>query len=71
MTPAIRDDLAEAHRLAWAHLASPGSWWTGAERIELAATAVAAIADPRSLNAGGTARPIDSSDRNHASRHAP
>jgi hypothetical protein len=49
MTPAIRDDLAEAHRLAWAHLASPGSWWTGPERIELAATAVAAIADPDPL----------------------
>ncbi len=41
----IRDDLADAHRLAWEHLAAPGSWWTGAQRIELARTAAAAIAD--------------------------
>ncbi len=45
MTVAVRSDLAEAHRLAWEHLAAPGSWWTGAQRIELATTALVAIAD--------------------------
>ena len=43
--PTVRDDLAEAHRLAWEHIARPGSWWTGAERIELASTAILALAD--------------------------
>ena len=42
----MRDDLAEAHRLAWDHLATPGSWWSGVERVELASTALLAIADP-------------------------
>ena len=41
----VREDLADAHRLAWEHVAAPGSWWTGAERVELAATALVAIAD--------------------------
>jgi hypothetical protein len=45
----VRDDLAEAHRLAWEHLAAPGSWWSGAERVELARTALVAIADPDPL----------------------
>ncbi len=42
----VRDDLAEAHRLAWEHVAAPGSWWTGAQRVELACTALLAITDP-------------------------
>ena len=41
----VRDDLAEAHRLAWEHVARPGSWWTGAQRVELAATVLIAIGD--------------------------
>jgi hypothetical protein len=41
----VRDDLAEAHRLAWEHIAAPGSWWTGSQRVELACTALMAIAD--------------------------
>lgn len=41
----VRDDLAEAHQLAWAHIARPGSWWTAAQRVELAGTALFAIAD--------------------------
>lgn len=43
---AVRDDLAEAHRLAWEHLARPGSWFTGEQRVELASTVVAAVVDP-------------------------
>jgi len=45
----VRDDLADAHRLAWEHIASPGSWFTGAERVELAHTVVLALADPDPL----------------------
>lgn len=41
----VRDDLAEAHRLAWEHLAAPGTWWTGVERAQLAGTALLAITD--------------------------
>ena len=29
--------MAEAHRRSWEMLASPGDWWTGAERISIAA----------------------------------
>jgi hypothetical protein len=43
--PVIRDDLAEAHRLAWEHIASPGTWWTAVQRIELAATVKLSIVD--------------------------
>jgi len=41
----VREDLADAHRLAWEHIATPGSWWSGAERVELAGTALLAIED--------------------------
>ena len=33
----IRPDIAEAHRDYWRTLARPGSWWTGAERVAIAA----------------------------------
>ena len=33
----VREDIADAHRRAWQRLAAPGSWWTGAERVALAA----------------------------------
>jgi hypothetical protein len=45
LTLAVRDDLADAHRLAWEHIASPGTWY-GPERVELAQTALFAIAVP-------------------------
>lgn len=32
----IRSDLAEAYREAWQHIASPGTWLTGVERIAVA-----------------------------------
>ena len=32
----IRPDLAEAHRRAWEHVAAPGTWLTGAERVAVA-----------------------------------
>jgi hypothetical protein len=43
--PTIRDDLAEAYRLTWEHVTSPGSWWTGAQRLEIAETVLIAISD--------------------------
>lgn len=33
----IRADLVSAYRNYWHQLASPGTWWTGAERIAIAA----------------------------------
>ncbi len=45
----VREDLSHAHRLAWEHIAAPGTWWTGAHRVELATTALQAIADPDPL----------------------
>jgi hypothetical protein len=47
--PTIRADLAEAHRLAWEHIASPGTWWTAAERVEIASTVRLSIEDPDPL----------------------
>jgi alkylhydroperoxidase family enzyme len=35
----IRPDLAEHERRFWAHLAAPGTWWLGAERIAAVAAA--------------------------------
>ena len=39
---AVRDDLAAAHAQAWTALAAPGTWWTGAERVAIAAETRAA-----------------------------
>jgi len=33
----VRDDFAAAHMRFWKRLASPGAWWTGAERVAIAA----------------------------------
>ena len=38
----IRGDLVEAHRRVWRQLAAPGTWWSGAERVALAAEVRAA-----------------------------
>ena len=42
----IPDYKAEAHRGAWEYMASPGSWWTGAERVAIAAASRAATNCP-------------------------
>lgn len=39
----VRDDLVAAHDRAFARLAAPGTWWTGAERVAIA-TAVRSAA---------------------------
>ncbi len=33
----VRDDLKNAYQEAWRRLAQPGCWWTGAERVAIAA----------------------------------
>lgn len=33
----IRADIGDAHRWYWERLARPGAWWTGAERVAIAA----------------------------------
>jgi hypothetical protein len=38
----IPDAMRAAHRRAWEHLAAPGTWWTGAERVAIAAQVRAA-----------------------------
>lgn len=38
----IRDDLVMGHRMAWERLAKPGTWWTGRERVAIAAESRAA-----------------------------
>ena len=34
---AVRDDIGREHRAFWQRLAEPGSWWTGKERVAIAA----------------------------------
>jgi hypothetical protein len=38
----ITEAMRAAHRRAWERLAAPGDWWTGAERVAIAAEARAA-----------------------------
>lgn len=45
MTVEVRHDLRAAQRRAWEHIASPGPWWTGAQRRRIADIARAAIDD--------------------------
>ena len=42
----IRDDLVDAYRGFWSRLARPGSWWTGEQRIAIAAESRAALDCP-------------------------
>lgn len=39
----IREDIKKEHLEFWKRLAKPGSWWTGAERISIAAESRAAL----------------------------
>ena len=36
-TVSVRDDFSAAHNRFWQRLAAPGTWWTGAERVAIAA----------------------------------
>ncbi len=33
----VRDDIVQAHTQVWQKLAEPGTWWTGTERVSIAA----------------------------------
>ncbi|MBW2373442.1 MAG: hypothetical protein JRF70_13000, partial [Deltaproteobacteria bacterium] len=33
----VREDIRDSQQRVWKHLASPGSWFTGAERLAIAA----------------------------------
>jgi hypothetical protein len=35
----IRDDLRAAQQFVWEHIGSPGTWWTGEQRVAIAAEA--------------------------------
>lgn len=39
----VRPVIPETHRKAWARLAAAGTWWTGAERVAIAAESRAAV----------------------------
>jgi hypothetical protein len=39
----VRGDLVSAHRRAWRRVAGPGTWWTGAERVAIAAASRTAL----------------------------
>lgn len=38
----VRDDLRGAHRFLLDHVRTPGTWWTGSERVAIAAASRAA-----------------------------
>lgn len=40
----VRTDLVEAYRTSWGHIAAPGSWWDGPQRLALARVAAEALA---------------------------
>jgi hypothetical protein len=42
----VRADLIQAHEQLWQNLAEPGTWWTGAERVAIAAEVRVARACP-------------------------
>lgn len=39
----VRPDIPDAHRYAWGKIAGPGNWWTGAQRVAIAAETRAAV----------------------------
>ncbi len=44
----IRTEISEAFRREWSFLAAPGTWWSGEERVQIAAEARRAMARERS-----------------------
>lgn len=54
----IRDDLHDAHDQVWRELARPGTWWTGAERVAIAATARKARVDAGLAEGDPTVGPV-------------
>jgi len=68
---AVGQDIAESHRTAWDMLAQPGTWWSSAERLAIAARArslfaaratppwLRQVADPDPSLAAGTVAIVD------------
>jgi len=65
----IRQDLQHAHEQAWSSLSKPGTWWSGAQRRELAATALMAVREVEPLPPWVTVSSV--ADRIPNSPHAP
>jgi|TARA_B100000315_G_scaffold257611_1_gene307023 hypothetical protein len=42
----LRDDLTTAHAASWAQIGQPGDFWTGAERVDMVASAREALSCP-------------------------
>jgi hypothetical protein len=40
----VRADIVDTHRFIWEHVRAPGTWWTGAQRVAIAAEARQAVA---------------------------
>ena len=59
----LRPDLLAAHERSWGRLARPGTWWTGAERVAIAAATRAALTCPhcRTRKAPLTAKAVSGS----------
>jgi len=66
---AVRPDLVAATRRAWQRLARPGSWWTGAERVAIAAQ-VRAAGDCALCRERKQALSPESGSGTHAGTHA-
>jgi hypothetical protein len=47
---AIRAEIQEAFRKEWSFLAAPGTWWSGTERVAIAAEARRAMASERTAS---------------------
>lgn len=62
----VRADLTAAHDRAWRRLAAPGRWWTGAERLAVAAETRRARDCPRCAERNGALSPEVA-----AGRHGP
>jgi hypothetical protein len=58
----IRADLRKAHGQVWRELAQPGTWWTAAERIAIAATARRARIEAGYTEGEADAAPTELSD---------
>ena len=53
----VRDDLPAAHTRQWRRLAEPGAWWTGRERVAIAAEVRNALDCPLCLERKGALSP--------------
>ena len=67
----VREEIAEAHRSAWERLAAPGTWWTGAERVALAAEVRQAPQCASCKESKGTLSPVAAEGRHDSVAELP